>query len=371
MTPYWPNLAISSFIICMSIFSTTAFANPSRPGFNYQKFVANKADNAQVIHVLKIDPRHYILKAVHADNQVLGYASVEDLAKTNQAVAGINGGFFKTGDYMNGLAAGILKINNDWYGIAYKNRGAVGLQEKSNTLLMDRLQTKTSLKIGSRAFTVHTVNHPVQPEKAAIYTHALNTKEAYLPGEVDIVIQNNHVVAINPPHPISIPKDGFIYTVGPNASKTVVKALSKIKIKDPVNLKIELQPYYQPSNEYLWEKARYIVGAGPLLVNNKRVVRDYSGERMLSNFIQERYARSAIGQLSNGHWVLAMVEDNPTNGSNGMTIPELAEFMHTLGCDYALNLDGGSSSALFVDDQVFYGKANTHPVSDAIIVVPR
>ena len=31
---------------------------------------------------------------------------------------------------------------------------------------------------------------------------------------------------------------------------------------------------------------------------------------------------------------------------------ELAQFMHSLGCVYALNLDGGGSSALYIKDQL-------------------
>ena len=35
-----------------------------------------------------------------------------------------------------------------------------------------------------------------------------------------------------------------------------------------------------------------------------------------------------------------------------MTILELAHFMRELGCEHALNLDGGSSSTLYIDNTI-------------------
>lgn len=64
-----------------------------------------------------------------------------------------------------------------------------------------------------------------------------------------------------------------------------------------------------------------------------------------------------------------------------MTIPELAVFMQELGCQYALNLDGGGSSTLYINSEVVnhpegdidedYGIETLRPVSDAILILPK
>ncbi|NMG07778.1 phosphodiester glycosidase family protein [Brasilonema sp. UFV-L1] len=70
-------------------------------------------------------------------------------------------------------------------------------------------------------------------------------------------------------------------------------------------------------------------------------------------------ARSAIGMTGDGTIVLVMVAQKqkaPT--SSGMSLPELTNFMKTLGVEKAMNLDGGSSSSLYYDGKTFYGKVD-------------
>ncbi|MEL6334464.1 MAG: phosphodiester glycosidase family protein, partial [Cyanobacteria bacterium J06626_26] len=61
---------------------------------------------------------------------------------------------------------------------------------------------------------------------------------------------------------------------------------------------------------------------------------------------QQRNARSAIGIKEDNTllWVMAA----QSNSAGGMTLTELAEFMATMNTQKVLNLDGGSSSSLYV-----------------------
>lgn len=70
-------------------------------------------------------------------------------------------------------------------------------------------------------------------------------------------------------------------------------------------------------------------------------------------------ARSAVGILANGDviWVMAAQQPNAPQGS-GLTLPELADFMRSLGTVAAINLDGGSSAAIYYSGQTTYGKVN-------------
>ncbi len=86
------------------------------------------------IHVLVVDPSKEKIKLVRAQG---GRETVATLAKRYDATAAINGGFWK----QNGDPAGILKVENHWYGLPIKPRGAIGWDERGNVLI-DRLITE-------------------------------------------------------------------------------------------------------------------------------------------------------------------------------------------------------------------------------------
>lgn len=85
--------------------------------------------------------------------------------------------------------------------------------------------------------------------------------------------------------------------------------------------------------------------------------------------ITQRNARSAIGIKPDGSVVLVMAAQKPEAPQNsGMSVQAMTSFMQRLGVTQALNLDGGSSSALIFQDQTFYGKVDKagQPVPRAI-----
>jgi hypothetical protein len=75
-------------------------------------------------------------------------------------------------------------------------------------------------------------------------------------------------------------------------------------------------------------------------------------------------ARTAVGITQAGDVVWVMAAQKPGVNPSGLSLPELAEFMRTLGAEAALNLDGGSSSALLYEGITVHGKldAEGNPV---------
>ena len=68
-------------------------------------------------------------------------------------------------------------------------------------------------------------------------------------------------------------------------------------------------------------------------------------------------ARTAVGITHDGSIILVMVAQK-LNAGGGMSLPELANFMKSLGVEKAMNLDGGSSSSLYYKGKSFYGKVD-------------
>ena len=128
-----------------------------------------------------------------------------------------------------------------------------------------------------------------------------------------------------------------------------------------------------------WDIAENIVGGVPVLVRNSKVVQDFSSERALASFIEKRHSRTAVGVREDSQLVLAVVEGAFYGLLGGMTIPELAQKMRDFGCVDALNLDGGASSTMVVENVVVNNPYGTfiedgkrvQEVSDAILVFSR
>jgi exopolysaccharide biosynthesis protein len=136
------------------------------------------------------------------------------------------------------------------------------------------------------------------------------------------------------------------------------------------------------TNESDWKSATYIVGGCPLLIRNTKALSDYSSEKTMNSFLYKKHARTAIGILPNGHFVFVVADGKKHYffSNSGMSIPDLAFFMQSIGCKEALNLDGGGSSTMILDSKIvntpcgeeYDGKGNyVRSVSDAILVIPK
>ena len=87
--------------------------------------------------------------------------------------------------------------------------------------------------------------------------------------------------------------------------------------------------------------ARQILGGRPVLVRHGEAVSWHS------KLATARHPRSAVGVNRNGTELTLFVVDGRQPGlSIGMTLDELSQEMIRLGCDNALNLDGGGSTTL-------------------------
>ena len=68
--------------------------------------------------------------------------------------------------------------------------------------------------------------------------------------------------------------------------------------------------------------------------------------------------RTAIGIIDNNHLVF-VVSDGRTDESAGLSLYQLANFMQTLNCNIAYNLDGGGSSTMVFNGNVINNPTNT------------
>lgn len=108
------------------------------------------------------------------------------------------------------------------------------------------------------------------------------------------------------------------------------------------------------AQELLDKGAWQVLSFGPGIVENGAVSISENaevGKAMASN------PRTAIGQIGENHYVF-VVADGRTSESSGLSLYELAQYMQSLGCTTAYNLDGGGSSTM-----VFNGTVINNPTT--------
>ncbi len=288
---------------------------------------------------------------------LIGTAPWIQTAPKYLAVAGINGGYFNRN---NKYPLGAIRSNGKWLSSPILNRGAIAWNN-SGQFYVGRLTLEETLVTIDPQGTVKTpvpvlnsgyvktpilfLNSGYVQSGIARYTPAWgNTYTPLTDNETIIVVQKNQVTsqlttAKAGENPVSIPLDGYLLTLRGKISG------SASLFPTGTNLKIESATVPAEFNPY-----PNIIGAGPLLVQNRQIVLDAKAEKFSDAFIREKAIRSAICTTANGTVIIASTHNRA--GGAGPTLAEHAQLMQKMGCVNALNLDGGSSTSLYLGGQL-------------------
>lgn len=270
----------------------------------------------QAIHVVVIQPKYYRAQLIRAQN---GRETIPSMAKRSQADIAINGGFFNIGSDKDGTPTGSLVIDGKIYNIKNKTQALAILQ--SGVLSIDFANPKKYLE-----------NHDK-------LSHSLVSG-------IPMLIDKGHIVEE------SVQRKGNFYqkphartALGIRSNGDIVLCVVEHRyIKDLNKITLEEVQHFLQEKAALF-KERYGKKQGDLTVSE------------LKEMLKESFAAHT--------------------GVQGFTIPELARFLKKMECEYALNLDGGGSSTLWVEGKVINstigdedeekGISIVRPVSDSII----
>jgi exopolysaccharide biosynthesis protein len=103
---------------------------------------------------------------------------------------------------------------------------------------------------------------------------------------------------------------------------------------------------YQNAKEW---KVRDAIGAGPALVVDGNIHVTSDEEAFFAKSFNQVNPRTAAGVTADGA-LIVLVVDGRQSDSRGVTLDELSTLMHDLGAVEAINLDGGGSSTLVVNN---------------------
>lgn len=261
--------------------------------------------------------------------------TIATIAKQNNSIVAINGTFFKPA---TGVPLGTLMINKKMYTGPIHDRVAMGIFD--NGYDMARIQLNADLKTFGKTIKVDNINQPrTLSTHVIVYTPDWGAVAPASPkyGEQLAIDKDGEVIAVSSA-PLAIPSDGFV-VVGPS------QQLDKIKNDRRIKFEVSTIPN--------WNNVNHIISGGPYLVKDSRVFVDTEEQKL--GAIGGRNPRTAVGYTADNHLIIVTV-DGREKSSVGMTLTELANFMKSIGCYNAMNLDGGGSTVLYVN-----GKVVNHP----------
>ena len=306
-----------------------------------------------IVHSLIIDLKEpsISLKPIWANpDRMTGTAPLGAIANTWQAAAAINGGFFNRERQM---PVGAVRSEQRWLAGGVLNRGAVAWDNKGNVLL-DRLQFSEEIITSQGNLALTHLNSGFVQTGLARYTP--NWGSTYVPltsGEIIFVVNGdrltNKITARNN-EPIKIPENGYILVArkAPDLKLNIGQQIKGITTVTPEKFK----------------EFPHLLGAGPLLLKNGTRVLDAARERFLPPFDTRGATRSAIATTNiAGQIILATIQATPEG-----TLPSLsqtADILQKMGAVNALNLDGGSSTTLYLGGRVV-NRQTTAPVHNGI-----
>jgi exopolysaccharide biosynthesis protein len=257
------------------------------------------------------------------------------MVKRTRAVAAINGSFFDAYNAVGDKDPGMTLIRNG----QVLHKGSIGtvLGFGQNGPLMGRLNLPIRGTVEANGRTqewyAYWLNRtPTADNNVALFTPARGKYARVFDG-VSVVINNNEVTQITQGE-VAIPPTGYVIHFRGAEERQAAKF--------PVGAKVGYSITFETNTDReAWQAVSEALGAGPRLLTDGRVTYNPVGEGFSSAKILTLAARrSAVGFTRDGKILLVTV--------NGVTVRQLASILKQLGAYQAMNLDGGSSSGLYV-----------------------
>ena len=296
------------------------------------------------------------LKPLTKANTQTGLQFLPQLAQPARAVVAVNGGFFNR---IIEVPLGALRLNNRWLSGPILNRGVIAWTN-SRRLHFGRLKLQQTLWSNTgQGHRIDQLNSGYVQRGLSRYTRDWGPVYRPLSGQEEALLIRGGVVKTHIEHDrlkrgVAIPD---------TADLLVARGGAALPAK-PGD-----QVWISTGSRSGLDQWRYVLGGGPLLLQNGRIVLDGRAEGFSPGFLALTAPRTVVGQGRGGTWLMTL---RGTGGdSGGPTLLETALAAKQLGLQDALNLDGGSSTTVVAGGHtVMNGRAGTPRVHNGLGLVP-
>ncbi|MEI6379952.1 MAG: phosphodiester glycosidase family protein [Cyanobacteriota bacterium ELA615] len=306
-----------------------------QPGITLsQNYINLSGTDSFFVTYLEIDPKIFIAKVIFSNPaKTFGLSSVSKMNQDQMAIAGINGGFF---DRNIRQPLGAIKKDGTWLSSPILKRGSVAWDDNGN-FKFGRLDWQETI---SNKIPIVSLNSGYIQPGISRYTSAWDQNyTARSAQEIVFSVENNQIkekfTLNSSSSALAIPENGYLL---------VLRDLSNSPLK--INSYLELDQKTIPED---FNSFNHILGAGPLLLQNGQIVLDAQTESFKAAFQKQNASRSGVGITGKG--TILLVAAHERLGAKGPNLNEFAQLMKALGVVDGLNLDGGSSTSLYLGGQ--------------------
>jgi exopolysaccharide biosynthesis protein len=311
------------------------------PGLGWQQKWQTMGKDRFPVSLLELDPKQVQLRPILPQSDtVVGSKPIGIIAANQQAAAAINGGYFNRNTRQ---PLGAIKINGKLLSSPILGRSALGWQKKDGWEIARFTYAETISNSQGQQVSNTYLNSGYAQNGVARYTTAWG--KAYQPitnNELVLTVQNDKIIQITPrglakSAIIPIPANGYLL---------VGRGVGTLEDWQPGS-SVLIDSVSKPAT---FDRYTHILGAGPWLIQNSKVIVDAQAEKFSGSFGTQSAARSAIAFNAQGKILIVAVHDRA--GGKGPTLSELAQLLKQMGAIDALNLDGGSSTSMIVGGQL-------------------
>ncbi|HTL58364.1 MAG TPA: phosphodiester glycosidase family protein [Candidatus Limnocylindrales bacterium] len=363
--------------VCPGIDTQTSGSSPSIWYTNYR--ITSVPWSIHVVQMQRNNPV-YQIQSVHAKGSAIGLETLsEQLARIDSArgvsVAGVNGDFYQRDKAFAGAPRGLQIVNGEL--ISAPCGGASFWTDALGQYHMTNVASRFQITWPGGTTTEFGLNGERQADRLELYSPAIGVS-THMAGGRELVlartdgsrwlplrIGQTYVARVEQIHEggnTPVPAEGMVLSLGPK----LLAKLPTVQTGSVLRISTESTPALRG--------VRMAISGGPILIvgGNRQKTRSMSSEAYEFSSMLERHPRSAIGW--NEHSFFLVEVDGRQKGlSVGMTLDELSKFLIDLGCEEALNLDGGGSATLWYEGQVQNNPCDRaeREIANAIVVLKR
>jgi Phosphodiester glycosidase len=364
------------FILFILVTSLNLFAQEFKQiadGIEYAEMMRGTEKEPIRMNLLRLDLTKVRLDVVHALDAAIGLEKTSSIAARHGAIAAINAGFFKMDGLYRGDGAGLLKIDNVIYSESFGGRVALMIENKldKTNVSIERANVNYSIKVKNKVFEI-SFNRQRGENDLVLFRPEFHRTTLTDNKGVEFIVKRNIVTQIldkkgsNP-----IPSNGYIISASGTKRDEL---LSLVKVGTRIDLALF---HSSPDSEIpspVFFRSEDVVGGVPLLIKDGLIEIKWEQEKSSKSFVETKHPRTSVAKLKDGKFLMLTVDGRQPQHSIGMNLKELAELLLDLGAVEAMNLDGGGSTAMFLNSKVVNkpsDKEGERSVSDAILVFPR
>lgn len=344
------------------------------------------------LQVLRIDLHaQYAVRSVRALDSLRGRETVTamvDRARRagHKVRAAINADFFdlKTGESVNNqVSDGQIWRALAWSGAPHVSmksaRGQFGITRDGRPVI-ERFVFAGTVRAENRQWALDGVNVPPANEQGLVlWTHDANGRtradSANSARELRVELVSGSWRDSLTVRPLLPPATADSEPLRPSEAALVAYGAARFRLDSILaNSAFTVHPRWMPGDGVIEQ----LIGGWPVVLrdNISMVERSASQEFTAPSNANARHPRSLIGFDADTSHLFLVVIDGRSAASVGVTLAEAAALLRELGVSHALNLDGGGSSALWLNGRIVNtpsDKTGERPVANALLIetIPR